>query len=95
MTLLLMKCRGNNELLNLDPCKLFFVIVARLAIYVPQLPQGFSLSVKIFFPPSLNESTLPDKRVCACAFSQTPSFLQRPVGPCHPLVAMLKSCIPN
>lgn len=45
-----MKCRGNNELLNLDPCELFFVIVARLAIYVQQLPQGFSLLVKIFFP---------------------------------------------
>lgn len=73
MTLLLMKCRGNNELLNLDPCKLFFVIVARLAIYVPQLPQGFSLLVKIFFfSPSLNESTLPDKRVvCLCLLPNT------------------------
>lgn len=53
--------------------------------------------MKDFFFPSSDQSTQPDRHsqnTCVCAFSKTPSSAMS-VGPCHPLVAILKSCIPH
>lgn len=100
MMTLLVKCKENDDLLNLNLFKLFLWSLPDWLLYS-------TISSRLLFPGE--RSTQPSfssfwskhstwqhsQSEHACAFSRNTFWPGMSVRSCHPLVAKLKSCIPN